>query len=498
MEIQFPKSDFGYLKPVCRESQEQELTQELRLSDGMPDIGRVLSAWGQVVLRSKEWRSDSISFSGGIMAWVLYAPEDGTQPRCLESWIPFQMKWDIEDGFRDGNIRIQSVLRFVDARSVSARKMMLRMGVAALGEAWLPNKAEIYAPGEVSGDIQLLNASYPVHVPKEAGEKTFLMDEDLMLPGSCPVPEKLVYYTMEPKIQEKKIVGNKAVFRGNGNLHVLYISEEGILHSWDFEIPFSQFAEMEQTHSSDAHLDVWMGVTSLELELDQEHHLRLKCGALAQFLCNDRETLSLVADAYSPSMQVTPDVQMLHLPTILEQKQITMEARESIHKDANAVVDTRFLTGFPRQRRSGDQVQWEVPGMFQTLYYDGSNALQSGNTRWEGQLSMDADESSEMKATVMPGDQPESVAGADKIDMRGQTMVDIQTTSQQGIPMVAGLNVAQRELQQNKPSLVLRRAGDETLWQIAKDTGSTMDAIRRANGLESEPAWNQMLLIPIP
>ena len=36
----------------------------------MPDIGHVLSAWGQTILRGKEWRADTVSFSGG--AAVLY------------------------------------------------------------------------------------------------------------------------------------------------------------------------------------------------------------------------------------------------------------------------------------------------------------------------------------------------------------------------------------------------------------------------------------------
>jgi hypothetical protein len=43
----------------------------------------------------------------------------------------------------------------------------------------------------------------------------------------------------------------------------------------------------------------------------------------------------------------------------------------------------------------------------------------------------------------------------------------------------------------------LRRAGDEGLWAIAKDYGSTVQAIREANQLTEEPENGQMLLIPI-
>ena len=55
----------------------------------------------------------------------------------------------------------------------------------------------------------------------------------------------------------------------------------------------------------------------------------------------------------------------------------------------------------------------------------------------------------------------------------------------------------EREPDGNRPSLILRRAGNQRLWDIAKESGSTMDAIRKANHLQEEPAPGQMLLIPV-
>ena len=78
MELKFGKTTISCLDTVVQEVQNSEQTQEIKLTDGMPDIGHVLSAWGQTILRGKEWRADTVSFSGGMMVWVLYAPEDGT------------------------------------------------------------------------------------------------------------------------------------------------------------------------------------------------------------------------------------------------------------------------------------------------------------------------------------------------------------------------------------------------------------------------------------
>ena len=84
MELQFEKTMLRHLNPVFREVRDQELTQEIRLSDGMPDIGRVIWACGQPMVRGKEWRTGSLSLTGGVMIRVLYAPEDGTEARSIE------------------------------------------------------------------------------------------------------------------------------------------------------------------------------------------------------------------------------------------------------------------------------------------------------------------------------------------------------------------------------------------------------------------------------
>ena len=106
MGLQFQSNVCRCLKTAAREVRNAELTQEVRLRDGMPDIGRVLAAWGQVMLRSKQWLGDEISLSGGVKMWVLYAPEDNTDPMVTEGWIPFQIKWDVRGDGREGPVRM--------------------------------------------------------------------------------------------------------------------------------------------------------------------------------------------------------------------------------------------------------------------------------------------------------------------------------------------------------------------------------------------------------
>lgn len=498
MELQFKKESFGWAQPMVRQVRTQEQTQELKLSDGMPDIGRVLAAWGQCVLRSKEWRSDSFSASGGMMVWVLYAPEDGTQPRCIDGWIPCQMQWDLPSGTPDGQIRVMCLPRFVDARSVSPRKIMVRAGFSALGEGYVPTQGNTYTPGEIPEDVQLLQMTYPVRLPMEAGEKAFQMDEELTLPASCPAARKLIYGTLHPEVTECRVLSSRVVFRGNVNLHVLYLSEEGQLFSWDFPLNYSQYDDLQGAYSSDAQADFLLMPTDLELNLDDEGHFRLKCGMVGQYTVEDVQKVHTVEDAYSPGRELEMQQTEQELPAILETGKQSMLAEQRISQEANTAADVSFLPDFPRQRRNEAELELEQPGMFQVLYYSPEGVLQSSTARWEGKQQIKAHPDSQIHVVPMGTSQPQAEITGDGMTLRAQVPLMLQTTAEQKIPMVTGVELGQqREPDPRRPSLILRRAGEESLWQIARENGSTVEAIRRASELEGEPVPGQMLLVPV-
>lgn len=497
MEVNFQNHYCSCLNPVVREIQNSEQTQEIKLTEGMPDVGRILSAWGQPILRSKEWGGDTLSYSGGMMVWVLYAPEDGSPERCLDAWIPMQMHWDLPDDLPEGRIRLRLLPRMVDARSISPRKILVRAGMGAMAEAFVPVEIPVSLPETAPAGVELLRNTYPVRLMKEAGEKTFVLDEDLTLPDSAPQPEQIVYYRMDPRVTDRKVLSEKVVFRGNAGLHALYLSTEGQLHGWDFELPFSQYAELSGEYGPEAQADFALCPTSMELELDEAGRLHFKCGIAAQYCISDREQLELVEDAYSPNREITLHTQTLEIPLILDNRRETMYAEQSIPAEGSFAADVSFLPDFPRQKYRETGVELEQPGVFQALYYGQDGTLQAGTARWDGKLSLHADANTDITGVPVPA-MPQSGMGGGQLSMKTELPMELVSTARQQLPMVTGLAMGEdRKPDPGRPTLILRRAGEDSLWEIAKASNSTVSSIREANALQSEPVPGQILLIPI-
>ena len=489
MELQFEKSTLDCLGTLTCESKAVEQTQEVRLSDMMGDIGKVLACWGQVLLRGKEWRGSSMGINGGVMVWVLYAPEDGGKPQTVETWVPFSMKWDFPESDRDGYMNVRCLLRCADARTLSARKLMVRIGVSALGQAMVPMQAELASPREVPEDVQLLRRSYPVKLPREAGEKTFQMEESL----SGPLMERILRYEFVPLVTDQKVMAGKAVFRGNGQLRVLYEAPDGTLKTWDTELPFSQFSDLEREYDDTAEVMITPAVTNLELDKGDEDTLSLKAGLAAQYVVYDRPLVELVEDAYSPSRPVEVRMEQMQLPMVLDQRKEQLRLEQTT-QGLGQVLDVSCLAEQPTVHQGTDEAQLEVPAVFQVLRMEGDGTLQSEILRAQTDLQMSMDGSNRVCAGWGLTALPQAVGGSVHAD--GQ--ISMTVSAGQGMTMVTGLTLGEKaEPDPGRPSLILRRSRGEQLWDIAKTSGSTVEAIRKANGLTNEPEDGKMLLIPV-
>lgn len=498
MELTFPLQTCRYLDPVLWQPQPQELTQEIRLPEGMPDIGRVICAWGQPLLRSKEWNGDQISANGGIMVWILYAPEDGTQLRTVEGWLPVHMSWNHHAQNREGHIRLYPMLRYVDARSTAARKMVLRAGLTVLCQALCSREQTYSTPGEVPEDVQLLRCTYPVRLFREAGEKAFLIDEELDFPASMPRPEKLVYYCVSPIPTEQRVQADRVIFRGDGNLHICYLTGEGRLHSQDITLPFSQLANLDEAAGTDSRADIWMCVTSVDVQLDDAGHLRVKCGLLGQYLVEDRQLLEVVADAYSTKRPSEVTVDSLRVPAVLDRQNKTVPMQQLLHRSATEPVDCGFLADYPQLQQDPEGGAWHLQGQFKSLFYVEDRSAQAAVCHWETEFPFPADEQTQVLSFIQPVSRPVASAAGEELRLAGELSVSFLTISTEGVPMATGMTLsdpAQKEAQ--RPSLILCRAGERKLWDLAKQTGATVEAIQTANGLDGEPEKDRMLLIPV-
>ena len=497
MELHFSNTGIPCLKTVKQDVQTQEQTQEVKLTEGLPDMGRVLGVWGQSVLRGKQWQGEEATVSCGAMVWVLYAPEDGSYPRMVETWIPMELRWQIPGTKQEGKLWANCLLRSVDARMTGPRKLMVRANMAVRMQAYCPDKIEVSRPEGVPEDVQLLKKTYQVCLPVEAGEKSFQLDEELELPASCPKARSFLQARLYPRIVDKRVMSDKVVFRGVADLHTVYQGQDEGLYGWDFEVPFSQYADLDDSYSEEASVLLMPQVTGLETDADEEGRIRLKAGRTCQYVTCDRKDVQVATDAYSPVRKVEPQVQTLILPAIESMDTQTLLLQHTMSADGMP-VDVSVLCDQVRKQSLPEQVRLEIPALGQILYYDVEGGIQSTASRWEDSIYTEPYADGNVEVNILPTGQCSAEPTEGGMSVETNVILETVVTSAKGLPMVTGLEMGQpMPKDPNRPSVILRRVGPEGLWGMAKGAGSSVDAICKANGLTEEPEEGRMLLIPV-
>ncbi len=494
--MQFQKEVYECLQLLSEEKSSEEQTLELRIPDAMPDIGSILGAWGQVLIRSKEWKGSAMGITGGVMTWVLYAPEDGSMARVVEGWVPFSMQWDLPQTDRDGQIVTECLLRSVDGRCLSARKLMVRTNLSMLARAYAPSEFTVYSPGNVPEDVQLLQRSYPVCYPREAGEKQFQLDEDLTLPQDF-TSGKLLSCGVQCEIIDQKLMADKVVFRGRALVKALLRSPEGQVKSTGFEVPFSQYAQLNREYPDSASAQVIPIVTSLEPDMLEDGRLRLKAGLAGQYVIYARPVLSLVEDAYSNCREVKPQLDEALVPAVLDMQSRTMPISQNA-APMEELLDVGLYAQQPAVQRSGEEASVTVAGGFQMLGKTEAGGMLGTSAKWEESFRLPVDRNTKLMVCCRPTGEPHGVLTSEETVLAGEMLVDVLALSDRGLPQVSALELGElREPDPKRPALILCRAQSPELWSLAKETGSTVDAIRRTNRLTADPAPGQMLLIPV-
>ena len=486
------KSVFSYLDPLVMDSRVFEQTQELRLAEGQPDVEKVLGLWGQPVLRSKEWRGDTVGFSGGMLLFVLYRPEDGSGPRMLEGWAAIQGRWNLPQTVPEGKLMLDIFPASMDARTVSPRKILVRCGLGVCLQALAPTEGSQWLPQDLPEDVHILEKTSPVRLYQSAGEKTFQLEDTLSNSGE----EKVLSFTVRLSVSDQKVVGNKLAFRGAAEIQALLSGEEGTTESRNYQFPFSQFAELEGTFGSSAEAEVIPAVTSAELEEDSDGTRRLKLGITAQYAISDLVELRRVEDAYSNLRPVKLTLEELPLAPIVSSQWETVMGTGRLPDQVPGALQMTAWAEPPRVESQESGTTLSAYGTAQVLWEE-DGALAGITSRWEGEKVLQTGEGSRAYVTACGLGQPQpEPASRDSLSV--ELRCRVLTLDKSGISQASAIELGEPSTPDpDRPSLILCRAEKKDLWTIAKETGSTVEAIQKANALEGDPTPGQMLLIPI-
>lgn len=501
MELAFEEKKMPYLSLVARQVLYQEETAESIVPDSSPDMARIVDCSGRVLLRSKDCRDGSVTISGGVQAEILYQAEEESGLRSLHVYLPFSVRVENPDLTGSAYVQCDCRIRSIDGRMLNPRKAMVRVNLGCAVVAFEPAEQSIWTLPEDSG-LQVKRKTVPLFLMKTKGEKSFVVSEENELPSGRAAVSELYRWDTLLELTEKKLIGSRAVFKGTATIHLLYGGADGSLNTWSFQVPFSQYAELDQEISGED-VSVDLVLTGAELEKDGQEECRnlmLTLNVLAQCIAGEQEQVEIIEDLYSTEQQVTPKTATLRAVSLLDQQNLHQGVRETISAPVSQTLDTMVYLDFPTQERSGEQVHVTSSAQVSVLYLDEEGQAQSVQRRMDASCETQLHPDCELHAQAALTADAYAAPVPEGAEARFSVDFSLDSMAVEELPMVCGAEVSDREdTDEERPSIIIRAVTQtENLWILAKSCNTTVDAICKANGLQEDtPIAGTMLLIPM-
>lgn len=495
MELATHETPIKYLRRISFEPMYQEQSAEIVVPDSMPDMDRILDAYGTVVLQDKRCENDTLVLSGGIQAGVLYQPEKDDPIQKLEAWLPFSVKKRIECS--EGCFVEQGWLKSIDARLQNTRKVTLRANLGIRLTQLVPEEFQLVSVDADESALQLRRNIYPAYLPVDCADQEFRLQDELTLPESVPAVARILKWDVRPNVEESRVIGTKAVFKGDVVVEMLYLGTDDSVNTWVGQLPYSQYVELDGEWP-DADVAVFPAVTSAQLETDgqmESRTLLIDLGVLAQVCVIDRIELELTEDAYAVGGVLTPVWQSVALQPMLDRKSTEVFGEIHIPVKAHELVCITLLPDQPTLRRDKGEMTLAGGATGSILYRDDAGKLQMKPFR--GELSSNAPicEDCRCVASVFQTESASGVCRGDEILLRVPVCFRLETYQEQAWQNLSGGSIETTQEQQDGPSVIVRKFSGGELWEIAKQYGTTMDTIRAANGLKDNLIDDGVLLL---
>ena len=465
-------------------------TADTIVPDSFPDVARVVGAFGTAAVKDQTPQSGRLLISGAVQAVILYEPEGGGLRRLT---VPVSFAHIEECEGLDAQTVCSVACRTasVEAAAVNSRKLSVRIQLCFSIACYCAASCTVTEGVEMPG-VQLQSEVQPVPLIRQARSYPVTVLDDLTLQDAAGL--SLLHASCVMRVTECRALQGKAVLKGEAAVRCLAQQPDDAVRVLTGTTPFTQILEMPDAEEGDT-VDARVTVREADCRLEADGLLSYTVAADAMLLLRRTATLRRIDDLYLPGRQLQLQEERIALHPMPPLAPFSAEAAENIATAGHVSHVVAAEACCCGAKRSGDDAL-QVTAAVQVLYLADDQQLYMVQRMLP--LTMPCTAPGEPALTELTA--RASSAGESGLMVTVSAAGMAAPAEQLVFRHITAAEAGERTAGRDGVTLRLRYIDrEQTLWEIAKACGATVEAIRRANDLAADvkAVSRTMLLIPI-
>ena len=493
----------------CKEEIMLTVDDDYILSENKPDIKGKIKECGEIHIEKVRGMEGRVSVAGHLHYQLLYSTQNGCE--CMEGKIPFEEIVAMEKVTPQDIIKCTSFLEDISIHIIHSRKI----SVKALIRLNISSKA-LCSRDAISG-LQMENLQYKrkkINIMNllASQKDIYRIRESINLPSSSDAAGRIVWYELQPESMELRLRDGELGIKGDLSVFCIYTSqqEENRMNYHSDKLPFSGKIVLNNCEQ-EVYPDIDVSISEKNLSLRQDSNGELKMLDIEMILDVDikaygEESHEVLEDAYSPVCELKLMKDTLECEAIVMKNNMQCRTEQRFRTKDNDIIQILSASGMVYIEdviNNKDQITVEGSVTVDVLYQRADNDNTIAHARYKLPFAQKIE-------GVEPGDYNynckseglkvnASVVG-EEIEIKCILGIDLMVTR----PVVESIvnEVLEEEPDYERIRNLPGIAGyitkpDDTLWDIAKRYGTTVNKIMESNNLASEDIKTGMKLLVV-
>ena len=502
MEINTTKETLNVNKVICEKREMINIQGDMIVPDSKPDILSTINTSGDACIYKKEIMDGKIRLDGNILTYIMYLA-DGSQDnvRGLNTGLDFSETINIPELQEGMNVDVTPVVKLIECKVINGRKVGIKVTLEIAMKIYSKESVEIIT-GLNDENIQVLGQNMKVNSLLGDGTTKAFVKENISIPSTDNLAEIL---SLQISLVDKdiKISYNKVLAKSEVEVKIAYLTEEGNICKLQTKLPLVGFIDMPNIQEENVCETTYM-IRNIIIKPNsiEEHSIYIEMEVEISCIAYEEKEIRTIQDMYCPGEKMNFEKMMVNTITDKQCKKSVCNIREKVNVpelETGTIIDVTITPTINKENRLSGRIIYEGELELNFIFTD--NSAVGINTK---KVSLPFEQSVDGIAENSRADTRIEVSSQEFLNQSGIVSsnldLNFETDSYRStsIPVINNISTTpQEELEDYSVIIYVVKAGD-TLWEIAKRFGSTVDDIVRVNGIERADRLNVGEKIYIP
>ena len=491
--IELQRENLRINKLICGKKEIIFAEGDMIVPDSKPDILNTICTSGVVSIYKQEALDGKVRLDGCINAYIMYLP-DGVEDsvRGLNTVLDFSENISVPNVQEGMEVITDVKIKSLEARVINGRKVGLKATLEVALKVYQNEDVEVINDIQNDEGIQILKEDLKVNSLVGCGKTKLFAKETIQIDNMDNLAEIL---KAQLSIVDKdiKISYNKVLTKAEIQIEVMYLTEDNRINTVTCKIPAVGFIDIPDVSEGNI-CDVNYTIKNIIIKpnVQEEHSINIEIELEVSCYAYEEKQINLIQDMYSPTKKLSFDKKQVM--TMTDKRNVTdvKQIRENINlkeTDGEKLLDVDVSTSIINENKINSKILYELELNLRFIFENQRNQIDVREVNIPFDFVIDNLENGETLNTencMEVKDKNFIIQDGGNIDCNIDLVANTNMYRNANINTIQNVeDDGERDEQDYSVVIYIVQKGD-TLWNVAKRFGSTVEGIARVNGIENE------------